>query len=135
MRRILTLIFVAALLLTPGYAPMAHAQPSALPSAQVAITGTVIKTANLRAGPGTTFAIVGSAQAGQPVTIIGTNAAGDWYQIGEGRWIAAFLVKVASAPSAPSTASVPSGLVEAGRHVMPLFFCLYSSITSRSYSK
>lgn len=110
MRRILTLIFVAALLLTPGYAPMAHAQPSALPSAQVATTGTVIKTANLRAGPGTTFAIVGSASAGQLVTIIGTNAAGDWYQIGEGRWIAAFLVKVASAPSA---ASVPSGLVEA----------------------
>ncbi len=62
MRRVLTLIFVAALLLTPGYAPMAHAQPSALPSAQVATTGTVIKTANLRAGPGTTFAIVGSAQ-------------------------------------------------------------------------
>ena len=73
MRRILTLLFVAALLLTPGYAPIAHAQPSA----QVAITGTVIKTANLRAGPGTTFAIVGSAQAGQPVTILGTNAAGD----------------------------------------------------------
>ena len=112
MRRILTLIFVAALLLTPGYAPSAHAQPSA----QVAITGTVIKTANLRAGPGTTFAIVGSAQAGQPVTILGTNAAGDWYQVGEGRWIAAFLVKVASAPSAPSApsaASAPSGLVEA----------------------
>ncbi len=110
MRRILTLLFIAALLLTPGYAPSAHAHSSARPSAQVATTGTVIKTANLRAGPGTTFAIVGSAQAGQPVTILGTNAAGDWYQIGEGRWIAAFLVRVASAPSA---ASVPSGLVEA----------------------
>lgn len=65
MRRILTLIFIAVLLLTPGYAPRAHAQPSAQASAQVATTGTVIKTANLRAGPGTTFAIVGSAQAGQ----------------------------------------------------------------------
>jgi len=61
MRRILTLLFIAALLLTPGYAPSAHAQPSA----QVTTTGTVIKTANLRAGPSTTFAIVGSAQAGQ----------------------------------------------------------------------
>lgn len=43
MRRILTLIFIAALLLTPGYAPSAHAQPSALPSAQVATTGTDIE--------------------------------------------------------------------------------------------
>jgi len=67
MRRILTLLFIAVLLLTPGYAPSAHAQPSA----QVATTGTVIKTANLRAGPGTTFAIVGSAQAGQPVANVG----------------------------------------------------------------
>ena len=112
MRRILTLLFIAVLLLTPGYAPMAHAQPSALPSAQVT-TGTVIKTANLRAGPGTTFAIVGSAQAGQSVTILSKSAAGDWYQIGDGRWIAAFLVKVVSTPSAPSAASAPSGLVEA----------------------
>lgn len=101
MRKILTLLFVAVLLLSPGMAPNTHAQTAA----QVAvITGTVIKTANLRAGPGATYAITGSAQAGQSVTILSKNATGDWYQIGEGKWIAAFLVKVISAPS---------GLIEA----------------------
>jgi uncharacterized protein YgiM (DUF1202 family) len=55
-------------------------------------TGTVRRSANVRSGPGTNFAIVGGAKPGQVVTILGSNAAGDWYQIGQGRWIAAFLV-------------------------------------------
>ena len=38
------------------------------------------------------FAVVGGAKPGQVVTILGSNPAGDWYQIGEGEWIAAFLV-------------------------------------------
>jgi hypothetical protein len=48
--------------------------------------------ANLRAGPGTTYAIVGSAAQGQTLTIIARNAAGDWYQLDSGAWIASFLV-------------------------------------------
>jgi len=54
--------------------------------------GTVNKGANLRAGPGTTFAIVGKDTQGQAVTIADKNTAGDWYQLDTGEWIAAFLV-------------------------------------------
>ncbi|MCE7986969.1 MAG: SH3 domain-containing protein [Caldilinea sp. CFX5] len=60
--------------------------------AQAATTGTVNRNANLRAGPGTTFAVVGGASAGQTVTIVATNTTGDWYQLETGEWIAAFLV-------------------------------------------
>jgi hypothetical protein len=37
--------------------------------------------ANLRGGPGTDFAIVGSVSAGEALTVTGQNAAGDWLQL------------------------------------------------------
>src|SRR3712207_5218382 len=56
--------------------PAAQTQPAAT------IQATVARPAvNLRGGPGTTFAIVGSAQQSQQFTAIGRNAAGDWLQI------------------------------------------------------
>ena len=57
------------------------------------ITATVTKNANLRAGAGTTFVVVGSVKANQTVTIVGRNSTGDWYQLADGKWVAAFLVK------------------------------------------
>lgn len=48
--------------------------------------------ANLRAGPGTGYAVVGQAQAGQALEIVARNGAGDWYQLAGGAWLAAFLV-------------------------------------------
>lgn len=48
--------------------------------------------ANLRAGPGTTFAIVGQAPAGQAVQIAAISEDGGWYLLGSGAWIANFLV-------------------------------------------
>ncbi len=70
-------------------------------------TATVDKNANLRAGPGTTFAIVGSVKAGATVTIIGSNEAGDWYQLEDAKWIAAFLVKsvIEDVPTISGTAT------------------------------
>ncbi len=67
---------------------------------------TVLKAANLRAGPGTTYAVVGTAKAGQAVTIAGKNPTGTWYHLDKGQWIATFLVKVtnAGATTTPSTA-------------------------------
>jgi hypothetical protein len=62
--------------------------------------------ANLRAGPGTDFAIIGSTTAGQPLTIVGRNPAGDWYQLGDGSWIAAILV--AGAPPDVAVVEVPN---------------------------
>lgn len=69
-------------------------------------SGVIVRSANLRAGPGTTYAISGAVKPGQDVTITAQNAAGDWYQLSTGQWIAAFLVKAnptrATAPSTPA---------------------------------
>jgi len=58
--------------------------------------GSVIQGANLRAGPGTNYDIVGGLTAGDPVNIIGQTDDGEWYQIelasGTTAWIASFLV-------------------------------------------
>src|SRR5215208_5290545 len=65
---------------------------------QAATIGMVDRQANLRAGPGTSYAINGQAAQDQLVTIIDKNPAGDWYQLTGGQWIAAFLVNVATNP-------------------------------------
>ena len=75
-------------------------------SQQAVITATVVENANLRAGPGTIYAIVGKAKVGQVVQIVASNPAGDWYKLAEGKWIAAFLAKLtptAAASEAPIT--------------------------------
>lgn len=76
--------------------------------AQSALIGTVIKNANLRAGPGTTYAIVGTAKQGQTVTIVGKNNAGTWYHLDGGQWIATFLVKVAVTTPATKPNGTPT---------------------------
>lgn len=43
--------------------------------------GLVNDTINLRSGPGTDFAVSGSAPKGTPLTIFGRNQAGDWVQV------------------------------------------------------
>jgi micrococcal nuclease len=53
---------------------------------------TANSTANLRAGPGTGYARVGSVAAGATLAVAGRNTAGDWLQLADGSWIAAFLV-------------------------------------------
>lgn len=69
-------------------------------------TGVIIKNANLRAGPGTNFAVAGTAKQGQTVTIIGKNDAGTWYHLDTGQWIAVFLVNVTkNAPAGTPTAT------------------------------
>ena len=81
--------------------------PTATPPVRTpasAVTGTVRVTAdtgapvaaanaNLRAGPGTDFARAGSVQAGAGLTLTGQTAGGDWLQLADGTWIAAFLVE------------------------------------------
>ena len=88
---------VAALLLLAVFSSF-FLLPSARPTPPSSVT--VISAANLRAGPGTNFAKVGSAQPQQTLTIVGCNEACDWYQLDTGEWIAAFLVEpVADMPA------------------------------------
>ncbi len=60
------------------------------------------RDANLRGGPETSFAIVGSVDAGQALAIEGRNADSSWFELSDGAWIAAFLVD-----DAPESETVP----------------------------
>lgn len=66
-------------------------------------TATANRNANLRSGPGTTYNVAGSVRTGQALTLTGRNQAGDWFQLADGTWIAAFLVN-----------NAPVGLTVAG---------------------
>jgi hypothetical protein len=53
--------------------------------------------ANVRRGPGTNFAVTGGLQAGDEISVLGRNEAGDWLQFdadGETAWVFAELVTV-----------------------------------------
>ena len=60
--------------------------------ATTAATATANRNANLRSGPGTTYAVAGRVRTGQALTLTGRNQAGDWLQVADGAWVAAFLV-------------------------------------------
>lgn len=75
--------------------------------AQSSTTGVVTRSANLRAGPGTTYPVVGAARPGQTVTIVETNLAGDWYRLADDQWIAAFLVNTTAPNATPTTPNPP----------------------------
>ena len=55
---------------------------------------TVLKRSNLRAGPGTNYAILGKANPGESFTVINQDKNKTWYQLDNEMWIAAFLVYV-----------------------------------------
>lgn len=67
---------------------------------------------NLRAGPGTEYAVAGSAKAGQPLEIVGKNQAGTWLQVlaaGKEAWLSASLVTVQGDTTAvPVPANIPT---------------------------
>ena len=88
---------VIAVLLTLFVAVSAFAQEPVL-------TGTVTRNANLRSGPSTACARVGSLPAGSTVKIVAKNGAGDWYGLDNRKWIAAFLVKLDAPQEATPTA-------------------------------
>ncbi|MBV7332563.1 SH3 domain-containing protein [Chloroflexi bacterium TSY] len=83
------------------------ATPTVLPKTDYSL-GIVNRNANLRAGPGTNYAIVGGAQSGQEVEIVEQNADGTWYQLVGGEWIAAFLVDIVLTPTPTPTAVPPT---------------------------
>jgi hypothetical protein len=53
---------------------------------------TTNQIANLRNGPGTDFDVVGTAEVGDVLEVIGQNEDGTWLALAGGQWIAAFLV-------------------------------------------
>lgn len=74
---------------------------------------TVVRSANLRAGPGTSFDVAGSAKVGDVVTVVGSNADGSWHELDGGAWVAAFLVEAAGAK--PAATATPRATVAPAR--------------------
>jgi hypothetical protein len=64
----------------------------ATPLAPAITDATAQRAANLRAGPGANYAVIGGVRSGQPLEITGKNADGSWLQLANNAWIAAFLV-------------------------------------------
>lgn len=62
------------------------------------------RDANLRGGPGTGFARVGSVTAGQVLKPVERSADGAWIKLDNGAWLAAFLIDNLAAGKLPVTA-------------------------------
>ncbi len=75
---------------TPAATPAATATP--VPAASTAVTPTTTTDANLRAGPGTEFPIIGGTINGQAINIVGRNADGTWFRLDNTGWIFGELV-------------------------------------------
>lgn len=104
-QRAVIIALLCSLLLLTAWPPHAVAQVAPQPA-------TVLRNANLRTGPGTTYARAGSVPAGATVQIVGQTVAGDWYELDGGAWIAAFLVRVdAAVTSAPPAGAAPAQVV------------------------
>jgi uncharacterized protein YgiM (DUF1202 family) len=107
MKRFFWLTFII-FLISITYFSTGLAQSTPTSTTEVSTTVTVLRNANLRAGPGTTFAIVGSARAGDRLTVVGQNATGNWYQLDTGAWISESLVQPVTVVSTTSV-TPPAG--------------------------
>lgn len=96
--------------------PVDTAPPTtAVPAGDAPTTNAV---SNLRSGPGTEYPIVGSANAGDALDIVGQNSDGTWLALANSTWIATFLVNnvpadlpvvVPSAPPPTTDTTTPDG--------------------------
>ena len=62
--------------------------------------------ANLRAGPGTEYEIVGACSPGETVEKVGVNDEGDWCILKDGKWVAGWLLDCAPSDQ-PLFESIP----------------------------
>lgn len=102
------------------FAPSAKHDPTYLPSVpgtgkpqptapQVAPTAVVavVAGANIRTGPGTSFDILGAVPSATPLSVVGKNQGGDWWQVlsewGTG-WVSAPIVRTHNVEGVPVTA-------------------------------
>ena len=100
---------------TPTNTPKATATPTDTPAPTATPTPavTIVKNANLRAGPGTNYQIVGKVSPGDSIQVTGKDKSGKWYQVKtktvDEAWIADFLLKGVNAKELPvKTSSAPT---------------------------
>jgi len=86
----------------PTPTPTSTPEATPVPAATQAVAPTVTVDANLRSGPGTTFDVIGGTITGQTINIVGRNADGTWFRLGNGGWVLSTLVA-----NSPALESVP----------------------------
>lgn len=86
------LLVFLSILITLAYFANSRAAPIEQ-SAGFPMVVTVLKSANVRAGPGTDYPIISGARPGQQLSVINCNLDCSWYKLAEDCWIAAFLVR------------------------------------------
>ncbi len=87
---------------TEAPTPTEAATPEAPAAPTTVVTPTVTTDANLRAGPGTEFDVLGGTITGQEISIVGRNADGTWFRLDNGGWVFATLVA-----NPPALESIP----------------------------
>jgi hypothetical protein len=103
--------------------------PTVVPSPTRTPAAAAASGANLRAGPGTNYPVAGAVKAGQALSLVGRNSAGDWLELAEGQWILAELVSNAqpglpveskiAAPPVPQPQQAPQAPTGAPKPVPP----------------
>ena len=134
--------------ITPTFTPSNTATPTHSPTATVTATASSTATAtatatatstpsptptvfgfvrasgriNVRRGPGTQFAAIGSLAPDAGVQVIGENDVGDWYQVrledGDDGWVSASLLRIEEPPTAEPVAGAAQRISEETRIIV-----------------
>ena len=94
MKRNMPLLAILSLVASALVVWLALAGPALAQESEFPRQGVVQREASLRTGPGLRFEIVSKAEAGLELTIIDTNATGEWYLLQDDLWISASLVEL-----------------------------------------
>ena len=95
-------------------APLTESAPA--PAAPTAATLTIAgDLVNVRSGPGTEYDLVGTAATGESFSIVGKNAAGDWWEVccvgGQNGWVFGELATVQNVESVALASDLPAAPV------------------------
>ncbi|HHB91043.1 MAG TPA: DUF5107 domain-containing protein [Anaerolineae bacterium] len=105
---------------TPSFTPAPSATPSPTPIPTHTPTpsptplplGRVRSDANVRAGPGTNYPIVGFIPAGQAIALLAVDPSGQWYQVDVGddgeSWVAGKLIELPNPLVLPTAIDIPT---------------------------
>lgn len=111
-------------IVAPTAAPAEEAaeEPTATAAPQAKLTVNN-QTINVRSGPGTTYGLVGAAEANQSFDIIAKNETGDWWQIccvnGQQGWVFGELARVENSSAVPVAANIAPPPVAAAPTATP----------------
>lgn len=106
--------------------------PSRTPAAATGVTVTATSNMNLRGGPGTNYAVVGTLAAGQTAQAVARN--GDWLYLANGMWVAGWLVTVQGSVASLPTRAAPAGGVAPAQPAVPTTAPGTSGCPSLSYT-